>query len=127
MIEYRVIIPADLKPFTAQYEISAAKLLASHFKADVEFIVRTNHKTADFLIAGTKWELKSPTGSGKYNVEHQIKDAGKQSTNVVFDARRSKIHMTKLRNEVKYQFKLIRPVKRLILIDKMDQVIELFK
>lgn len=127
MTQYNLVIPVTLKHTIARYEISAAKLLAKHFKADVEFIMRTNYKTADFLINGEEWELKSPTGSGKYNVEHQIKDAVKQSCNVVFDARRSKIHMTKLRHEVQYQFERIKAAKRLILIDKTNQVVELSK
>lgn len=127
MAEYRVIIPTDLKPSPAAYEISAATLLADYFNADVEFILRSNLKTPDLTINGVEWELKSPTGSGKYNVEHQIKDAAKQSCNVVFDTTRSKIHMTKLRHEVQYQFERIKPVKRLIIIDKSKQVIELFK
>jgi hypothetical protein len=50
MARYRVIIPVDLKPSPARYEITAAGLLANHFKADVEFIFRSNYKTPDFLI-----------------------------------------------------------------------------
>lgn len=127
MAKYRVIIPVGIKPSPAHYEITAATLVANHFKADVEFILRSNQKTPDFLINGVKWELKSPTGDGKYNVQHQIKAAAKQSSNVIFDARRSKIHMTKLRNEVKRHFKYTKPVKRLILIDKNKAVVELAK
>lgn len=122
---HHVIIPTDLKPSPAPYEVSAATLLANHFKSDVEFILRTNHKTADFLINGIEWELKSPVGVGKYNIQHQLKDAARQSSNVVFDARRSKIHMTKVRREVEYHFKTIRPIKRLLIISKSKEVIEL--
>src|SRR4051812_45115254 len=90
MKKYKVIIPTGIKPLPAHYELSAAALLADYFKADVEFVARSNQKTPDFLISGTLWELKSPTGDGKYNVQHQLKAAAKQSQNVIFDARRSK-------------------------------------
>ncbi|HSW99087.1 MAG TPA: hypothetical protein VLF71_04565 [Candidatus Saccharimonadales bacterium] len=76
---------------------------------------------------GVKWELKSPTGDGKYNVQHQIKAAAKQSANVIFDARRSKMHMAKIRNEVERQFGYTKPIKKLILIDKNKVIVELSK
>lgn len=50
MRSYRVIIPINLKPSPSRNEISAAELLAKHFKANVEFIVRSNHKTPIFLL-----------------------------------------------------------------------------
>jgi hypothetical protein len=68
MAKYNVVLPVGLKPFPARYEVSAAGLLATHFKADVEFIPRTNHKTPDFLIGGVRCALKSPTGKGKHNI-----------------------------------------------------------
>lgn len=127
MARYHVIIPTDLKPAPARYEITAATLLADYFKADVEFILRSNQKTPDFLINGVAWELKSPTGNGKYNVQHQIKAAAKQSANLVFDARRSKMHMAKIRNEVERNFGYTKSIKRLILIDKNKAIVELSK
>jgi hypothetical protein len=93
----------------------------------LQFVLRSNQKTPDFLIDGVKWELKSPTGTGKYNVQHQIKAAAKQSGNIVFDARRSKMHTAKIRNEVECNFKYSKAVKRLVLIDKNKSLVELFK
>lgn len=127
MSKYKVIIPVDLKPSSAQHELSAATLLSNYFEADVEFIPRSNHKTPDFLIKDINWELKSPTGDGKYNIQHQIKAAAKQSSNVILDVRNSKIHMTKIRSDVQRHFKFTKAVKRLILIDKSKHVVELSK
>ena len=125
MGKYRVIIPVDLKPSPARYEITAAGLLAKYFKADVEFIFRSNYKTPDFMIATTNWELKSPTGSGKNNIERQLQAGLKQSKNIVFDARRSKIHISKIRSELNRQFQLTQSMKRLILIEKNGSIIEI--
>jgi hypothetical protein len=125
MAKYRVIIPTKLKPSPAQYELTAAQLLAEYFKTDVEFISRSNHKTPDFLISGVKWELKSPTGAGKRNVERQLQTGIKQSKNIVFDARRSKIHIARIRNVLNYQFRLAKSINRIVLIDKSKNVVEL--
>jgi hypothetical protein len=127
MSKYKVIIPIDLKPSPAQYELSAAALLAHYFKSDVEFIPRSNHKTPDFLIKGVSWELKSPTGDGKYNIQHQIKSTAKQSCNVILDVRNSKMHMTKIRGDVQRHFKFTKAIKRLVLIDKSKRVVEISK
>lgn len=127
MAKYKVIIPVGLKPFPARYEISAADLLANYFKADVEFIPRSNQKTPDFLMGGITWELKSPTGKGKNNIERQLQTGLKQSRNIILDARRSKIHISKIRNELNRQFKLTKSMKRLILIEKSKNIIELTK
>lgn len=125
MAKYHVIIPVGLKPSPARYEITAAELLANYFKADVEFISRSNYKTPDFMIDGTTWELKSPTGSGKNNIERQLQAGIKQSKNIIFDARKSKIHISKIRNELNRQFQLTQSMKRLVLIEKNGDVIEI--
>ncbi len=125
MPKYRVILPTSLKPSPARYELTAAQLLAEHFKTEVEFIARSNQKTPDFRIGSTKWELKSPTGTGKRNIERQLQIGVKQSKNIVFDARRSKIHITKIKSALNYQFKLAKSIKRIVLIDKNRNIIEL--
>jgi hypothetical protein len=127
MAKYKVIIPVGLKPSPARYELSAAEILANYFKADVEFVPRSNYKTPDFLIKDITWELKSPTGKGKHNIEHQMKAGAKQSGNIILDARRSKLHISKIRNELKNQQIHRESIKRLILIEKSKNVIELFR
>lgn len=125
MAKYRVIIPVDLRPSPARYELSAAQLLASHYKTDVEFIPRSNQKTPDFLINNIKWELKSPKGKGKNNIERQLQTGLKQSKNIIFDARRSKLHISKIRNELNHQFKLAKSIRRLVLIEKSKNIVEI--
>jgi hypothetical protein len=125
MAKYKVIIPVGMKPSPARYELSAADLLASYFKTDVEFILRANQKTPDFLIGNVRWELKSPTGKGRRNIERQLQIGLKQSKNIVFDARRSKIHIAKVKNELNYQFRLAKGIRRMLLIEKNKNIIEL--
>ncbi len=92
--EHLVIIPSEVKPKPSETEISAAYILADFFQADVKFIPRENHKTPDYLIDGVKWELKSPTGTGKYNIQHCLQDALKQSSYIIIDVRASKQHIS---------------------------------
>ncbi len=121
----QVIIPVGMKPKPRQYERDAAEVLAAYFNTSVEFLPRTNSKTADFTIDGIVWELKSPTGTGKHNIDRQLKYAKHQSTNVIIDAGRSKMHSAKIRREVEYQAKVNTTIKRLLFISKDKKVIEI--
>ncbi|MCL2038407.1 hypothetical protein FWG86_00680 [Candidatus Saccharibacteria bacterium] len=127
MSKHQVIIPAGIIPFPEQFEITAANLLADFFKTDVEFVKRSGHKTPDFCIDGIHWELKSPTGRGKHNIQHQLQAAARQSPNVILDSRRSKVHQSKIKREAEYQFRIIKRAKRLVVITKSGQVLEITK
>lgn len=125
--EFNVIVPRSYIPKPSPVEMSAADILVDFFKADVKFIKRGSGKTPDFLVKGVYWELKSPTGTGKHNIQHKIQDAANQSHNIVIDGRKSKLHPFKLRNEVQYQFNIIKKAKRLILINKSGKAVEIFR
>lgn len=125
--EFNVIVPRSYIPKPSPVEMSAADILVDFFKADVKFIKRGSGKTPDFLVKGAYWELKSPTGSGKHNIQHKIQDAANQSHNIVIDGRKSKLHPSKLRSEVQYQFNIIKKAKRLILINKSGKAVEIFR
>ena len=124
MAKYQLHIPSDISPYPEKHEITAAAILAQYFKQDATFLKRTSARTADLEIGNVCWEVKSPTGAGKRNIQHQFSKALKQSSNVVFDARRSKIHMAKIIHELDKQFKMAKNIKRLILITKTSKVIE---
>lgn len=125
--KYSVIIPSGIFPKPSIREISAAYLLLDYFKTDIKFIPRSNHKTPDFIIGKTSWELKTPTGTGKYNLQHTLRSATTQSANIIIDARFSKMHINRIRNELAYQFKKTKEIKRLLLIEKNKKVVEYSK
>jgi hypothetical protein len=137
-IKHKIIVPADILPHPKPHEISAAGLIASYLQKDATFIKSTIGKTADNRVMNVEWEIKSPTGRGKkYNIQHQFHRAAKQfhraakqshraakqSLNVVLDARRSKIHTTRIISEAKRQFHLAKSLKRLIIIKKDGKII----
>ena len=125
--ECSVIVPKDVFPKPSTREISAAYILLGYFKTDIKFVPRSNQKTPDFLIEKKFWELKSPTGNGKYNLQHTLRNAAKQSENIIIDARFSKIHINKIKNELDYQFKHSKNIRRLLLIDKQKNIIEILR
>lgn len=122
---YSVIVPKELYPKPSNQEMTAAYILIDFFNADIKFVIRNNNKTPDFLIKNKYWELKSPTGNGKYNLQHALRNAARQSENIIIDARFSKIHINKIKNELNYQFKHSKNIKRLLLIDKQKNVVEI--
>jgi len=114
-----------MKPRPEPHEIRVASILSEHFKTDVEFVLRTNQRTPDFLIDGVLWELKSPTGTGKNNIQRQLQDAHHQSKNVIVDASRSRMHGTKIRKQVEYQFRIVKSVRRLLFVSKAGKIFEI--
>ncbi len=119
---YQVIIPSNTFPLPETHEVSAAQIISNFLHADAEFIVRNNYKSPDIRINGLLWEIKSPTGSGKRNIERQLQHAMKQSDNIIFDARRSKIHIAKIRSNLNYQTGITKRLKKLLLITKIGKV-----
>jgi hypothetical protein len=121
-MKYRVIIPHGMQPLPESFELSAANILAGFFRADVTFLLVTSDKTPDIVVNGVRWEIKSPIGKGKRNLQHQIHRAIRQSKNIAFDARRSKIDIRKTRNYLNNYVKEDKRIKRLVLITKTEQV-----
>lgn len=125
MKEFRVIIPQNVKPVPERFELSAASLLLDYFQADIEFLPVASDRTPDIKVAGKKWEIKSPVGKSKHTIETQLKRASKQAAYVVIDARRCKIHIARIRNQLKYHGAIKTHIKRILLITKDERVEEI--
>lgn len=123
MKKYQIIIPATISPYPENFEISAAVILSRHFKQDVRFIARTSINTPDIEINNVLWEIKSPIGGGKRTIQHQIHRALSQSNNIVFDARKTKLRITKIRTDLKIYAKENKAIRRLVLIEKDETVV----
>ena len=125
--ECSVIIPKDVFPKPDKKEISAAYILLNYFKTDIKFIPRNNCKTPDLLINKIEWELKAPTGSGKRNLQHTVSRAVKQSKYIIIDVKFSKIHIFKIKSHLSAEIKKNKQIKRLLLIDKQKNIVEIFR
>lgn len=122
---FSVIIPAELRPKPSRRELIVAYILADFFQKNVEFVARGILKTADFKIGGEYWELKSPFGQGKHNVQHTLERAVKQCGNIIFDAYNSKMHANRIKSELRRQKTLMYGIKKIILIEKDGKIIEI--
>ena len=97
---------------------------------DVELIPKSNTQgvhTPDILMDKIRWEMKSPTGKGKYLISNTIQRAVLQSQNVIIDLRRAKRHQTKCLREINQEFEKSRSLKRIKIITKSRKIIDLSK
>ena len=100
--KYQVTVRTDPQDAPKDHEMSAALIMANHFKTDIIFLRPDRYKTPDFDINGTKWEPKSPTGSGKKTMENNLRSARKQSNRVVIDLRRCRLHQIRALSRIKF-------------------------
>lgn len=94
---------------------------------DVELIPPSQLKgarTPDIRMSKLAWEMKAPTSNGKYTIEHSFRSALKQSPNIIFDMRNSKIPQDKAVSELERRFNDFKKVQKLIIITKHEGIIE---
>jgi hypothetical protein len=126
MTKYNVIVHTDLVDAPKDHELSAALILAYHFKTDVLFLRPEQKKTPDIDINGTKWEIKSPTGNGKKTIDNNLRAAHKQSRNIVLDLRRVKLHQTRALARINYYLSAgPHKIQHLKIITKTRKVIDI--
>ncbi len=121
----RIIIPTNINPRPERFEIEAASIIAEYLGADAVFIAREGGKTPDVEINGTEWEIKSPLGRGKHTIETQLRRASKQASHVILDARRCKLHIAKIRHQLRHHGAIKKHILRIVLITKTDSVEEI--
>ncbi len=97
---------------------------------DVDLIPTSNIEgvhTPDIKMNGLKWEMKAPTGEGKYLMANTIQRAVKQSRNVIVDLRHTKRHQTKCLRELENEFNRSGSLKRLKIITKGGKTLDFEK
>ncbi len=126
MAKYNVIVQTDLIDVPKEHELSAALILAYHFKTDVIFLRPERKKTPDIDVDGTKWEIKSPRGNGKKTIDNNLRAAHKQSRNIVLDLRRAKLHQSRAIARINYYLSLgPHKMKHLKIIAKTQKIIDI--
>jgi hypothetical protein len=122
----KVIIPASVSPW--EHELKTAHALARH-GFTVEFVaVSNNHKakTADVVIDGTLYEIKSPKTDKLSAVERNLKRATKQSGNIIIDSRRmSKLHDATIRKFLAQKLKQQKTIKKILFVNRKHDVIDI--
>ena len=124
----QVILTAGKQRQPEPHEISAAWILAHHYHATVQFLVPVDdymRKTADIILLGVEWEMKSPVGSSKSTIENQFRRASKQSRNIIIDTRRTTLEDAEIEKAVAREAKRHSTVKRVIIVYKSEKVVEM--
>ncbi|MDO4507826.1 MAG: hypothetical protein Q4B65_00310 [Candidatus Saccharibacteria bacterium] len=121
----RIIIPAGRRPWP--HELRTAQILAAAGHS-VEFLSETNNlPTADIKLDGVEYEIKSPEKMNANSLEHLLKDALRQSPNIIINASR----MRKIRDDSLCKFLMRqassrKQIKNLLLITKQGRIIDIF-
>lgn len=93
----------------------------------VEFLPESSLPSPDIKLDGIEYEIKSPESSNTNTLKHMIKKATHQSPNLIIDSSRLK-GMTE-KNFIRFliaEVKAIKQIKRMILITKGGQIIDIF-
>ena len=110
------------------HELETAKALA-RAGLTVEFIRRSEEQhavSADVLIGGLVWEMKSPTSGKMRMVQQNLCRATRQSENVIFDSRRMKgLPDRAIEREVRKQSAELKHLKRLKCVNRHGDVIDI--
>ena len=109
-----------------QHEMSTVVFLTQQ-GFDVALIPPQRRKgahTPDIHMQGLDWEMKRPKGQSAQTIKRAFKTASRQSVNIIFDLRSSKmpdeVNLPKLEKE----FADLRSVRRLIIITKDGTIID---
>jgi len=126
----QVIIPAGHPNPPEPHEVEAAYILARHYQETVEFLIPVDdykRKSADIVMLGVEWEIKCPHGASKSTIGNQFRFASKQSKNIVIDTRRTRLEYESVENRVLFEIKKCTAIRKVIIIDKSERVIEIQK
>lgn len=126
----KIIVPPGV--FIDTHEKIAADYLSVALQFDIEFIAPVRRKgvrTPDIIMAGKKWEIKSPTGKSARTIENTLRAALHQSPHIVLDLRRmdGRIPTYKHIKEATQRFDDAKAMKSLIIITRGGQHIDLLR
>ena len=111
------------------WEMHSAVAL-SRYGYDIKFIPRHNSlRSADAYIDNTIFEFKSPEGSTIKCIENNLQKALRyQSNSIVIDSYRvKKVQDRSIRNYLVARMKRKRGIKRLLLVNRVGEVIDIGK
>lgn len=119
----KIILDGRSQPW--EHEMRVARIL-SRDGHNVEFIPPALTRTADILLDGVEFEIKSPQGNKLTTIERNLKRATKQSRNIVFDSSRMKqMSDRKILQNIIYHAKHQKLIKRVIFIGKNGKITDL--
>lgn len=117
---------SKLKTPPEKHELETARYFAER-GYDIEFIPPSNipemHRP-DILMDGIEWEIKCPIGKGKNTIIRNMKQAAKQSQNIIIDLRRSALPEKNSISQIENRFKEKANLKRILIIKKNGDLLD---
>ena len=123
----KTITPYGANP--EPHELETAKVFNKLGK-DVTFIPPVYSKgvrTPDIEMDGIFWEIKSPIGNSNKTMKHSFKAALKQSRNIIFDLRRTKISDKECLSKLAREYRASKDAMRLLVILKKQKIVDIKK
>ena len=111
-------------------EFLTAKLLAKQLNCDVEFIPpiqRKGARTPDIKMQNLSWEIKNPRKNGSNTIENSLRNALRQSNNIIFDLRKLEKSQQNAINKLKNNFNTTKKLKNLIIITQTNKILRFQK
>lgn len=102
-------------------------LYLSQFGYDIDFVKPRNTnraRTADLMMQGSLWEMKSPTSFNDSTIKADFRKAASQSDRVIFDLRRIKKNTDRVEKQLIKVFNGRGRVRKMIIIRKNGSVLE---
>jgi hypothetical protein len=97
----------------------------------VEFLVpesAQHAKSADVVMNGEVWEIKSPRTDKLSSIERNLKRATRQSSNIIIDSHRmSKIQDMSIQRLLIHKYKQQKTIKKLLFINRKREIIDIHK
>ena len=112
-----------------EHEYQTVKLLLDR-GYDIELIPPSQIKgltMPDIMMNGVAWEIKAPTGNGKYTLKHILQKAKHQSNSIIIDLRRCKLNDSQTIEDLKNHYKLSKRIRRMIIITKSSELLDFSK
>ena len=121
-----VVVPSGTNVWPHELATAKALAMAGH---DVEFLPRIDGKevkSADVLMDGVVWEMKSPTSASVKSLQKVLRRAGRQSHNVIVDTARMRgVSDRAVQRELARLLPLVASVQRLRLVTKARDVFDI--
>lgn len=120
-----VYIESGRKPWPHELRVAEILALNGHF---VEFLAEGRLPRADIRVDGAEFEIKSPERFNANTLEHMLRDAIKQSPNVIFDTvRLKKVRDCQVERFLKGQIYKNSRLKRVWLVTRQNRIVDISK
>lgn len=120
----KVFVPFGALPYRHETEI--ANLLI-HTGDNVTFIKTSSQPTPDIRYQKLLWEIKSPIGKSSRTIENNLRNALRQSSNIILDLRRTAIPDQKCLTYLTNHISNFHSLKNLLIVNKNSEILQLNK